>query len=78
MTHREYTFEIPYHLSGTYCSLIDRYLEEHPEVEKKLSRSLVKKITDGSGIFGSGVMVYKTDLDSLPDDVWESLKPYIS
>lgn len=78
MSHRNYNFELPYHLSGMYCSMIESHLDNHPEIQKKLSRALVKKIKDGSGIFGVGVTVYKSDLDSLPDDVWDMLKSYVS
>lgn len=73
MTKRIYKVELPYHLSGMYCSAALSKLEED-KVLYLFPLSLIQRLNNGAGMMGPGIQITKEDLDDLNDQAWQYLK----
>ena len=74
---RRAPFDLPYKLSGMYCTgalnqlNTDGMLDEFPD-------EILSKLDQGGGLFSEGVEITQEDIDGLSEIAWEYLKSKLS
>lgn len=74
---RSAPFEVPYHLSGVYCSSALLKLHVDSMVDK-FPPDLIERLNAGSGFISNGYTITQDDIESLSEEAWTYLQSQLA